>query len=46
MFSMQYFLGKDITPYYFIPGASITHLAAERKDKLLSEFYKNNETLI
>tara|TARA_E500000331_G_scaffold335808_1_gene362326 strand:- start:1124 stop:1858 length:735 start_codon:yes stop_codon:yes gene_type:complete len=46
MFSMQYFLNKGIKPHYFIPGANITHLAAERKDKLLSEFYKNNETLI
>lgn len=46
MFSMQYFLDKGIKPHYFNPEANITHLAAERKDKLLSEFYKNNETLI
>jgi len=46
MFSMQYFLEKDITPHYFIPEANITHLAAERKNRLLSEFSKNTKTII
>ncbi len=42
MFSMQYFLSKDIKPFYFLHHEenNVTHLAAQRKDELIQQYIK------
>ena len=42
MFSMQYFLSKDIKPFYFLHHKenNVTHLAAQRKDELIQQYIK------